>query len=539
MPFSRSFLACARRCGKSDTVRNIPAFWMLVVLAVLLLSGGAWFFLRTNRSSSASDIEALPGAEVNIYFGRSALVIEGDDADPLKQLRVAQDGKPLPLQHWKLENQWMILAFHDPAAGPLQVLVETAHRSLVRNSLPERAMGGVLLKQIDLKPEWHLAEEAEPDPALTFTPDGQRIVLQTPSGLLLIPLDEKSGAQEVPLNGLVPEELAGLAGGDFVARCRLANPAPKTNRVPVRTRSLVRFDPATAAKAGMRWRFPKNDSPTQAWIASLGASRDGTRVACVLVSSNATLERSVAVVALDGRNGEETGRLILSEVAAGFGESEYSLGMLPDGSAAAVGSGDGQVWVLDFDSDGKPALRWRHGLIPAGQAERLQDHAAECRIAAGTEAFCVTMKGYEGPHWRRSTGGESVDLPRAFSTVQAFDARPETKHPVRLWGYEAPGRLQGLWGAKEGRWVACAYGREGGTDARGKPAPPQFGLTLLDLSRSGTGAQRAAYQMVMEGPLLGTACFSPDGRYLAVIQGPPPGAADSSTRRKHRLLLLH
>jgi hypothetical protein len=62
---------------------------------------------------------------------------------------------------------------------------------------------------------------------------------------------------------------------------------------------------------------------------------------------------------------------------------------------------------------------------------------------------------------------------------------------------------------------------------------------MFDLSRKGTGAQKLTYRYSTDGPLSFFGVFSPDGRFLAVTEGPRPGADRSSESGTYRVLILH
>ena len=78
-----------------------------------------------------------------------------------------------------------------------------------------------------------------------------------------------------------------------------------------------------------------------------------------------------------------------------------------------------------------------------------------------------------------------------------------------------------------------------GTDARGKKTPPDYGVAMFDLKRTQPGAQKLTYRQATDGPLSFSGLFSPDSRFLAVTEGPRPGADRLSATSTYRVLILH
>ena len=292
----------------------------------------------------------------------------------------------------------------------------------------------------------------------------------------------------------------------------------------------------------VRWRYPAG-APEERNITWFDASRDGARLACVLSIPGAgqagVSEAPLELVALDGKTGAETGRLTFAPLKPHFAStlSWQALSLRPDGAGGILGADDGRVWGLAFDSSGKPAVRWQVDLGTPIQAGGLMVHCGIGWALATEQAYFVEVdKNWEKFGAATRTGRPADVHPEACS-IHAFD--PGLQTPQRLWRYQVPCRPQGLWLSPDGRWLGFAYEEPEGTDAQGKPTPPDYGVLMFDLQTPGSGAQKLRYRFSSEGPLGFAACFSPDGRFLAVTEGPRPGTDRLSGTRTYRVLILH
>ena len=254
-------------------------------------------------------------------------------------------------------------------------------------------------------------------------------------------------------------------------------------------------------------------------------------------ADQATLDLAV----LDGSTGAETGRLTIPPLRPHFDSTSswQSLTLAADGSGGILGAADGRISAFDLDARGKPALRWSEALgtpIESGGTP-YHCHIGWAALTADAAVFTV------GRNWvkfgTQATSGYAPAIHPEALSVQAFSAQPGVTRAERLWRYDAPGDPQGLWLSPDGRWLAFAYKKEASSDAQGQPVPPDYGVCMLDLARPGRSADKLVYKFATEGPLFFRGVFSPDGRYLAVTQGPRPGDDKLGGTRTYRVLILH
>jgi hypothetical protein len=305
-------------------------------------------------------------------------------------------------------------------------------------------------------------------------------------------------------------------------------------------RTLARIYRLAAKTGAVRWRFPA-EAPAARGITWMDASRDGGRVACVMSVPDAgqvgAPEAPLELVILDGPRGVETGRLALEPLKPHFTTvfSGQALSMRPDGKGGVLGAADGRLWSWEVDDAGRPSERWRVGLGAPAQLGGLSLHCPVGWALATPDALYAGLDQNSERSGPGAQTGRPADAHPEAGPIQAFDPRA----PERLWRYDVPARPQGLWLSPDGRWLGFAYEKPAGADARGKPTPPDYGVCMFDLRQPGSGSQKLRYRFSTEGPVGFAACFSPDGRYLAVTEGPRPAADRTSAARTYRVLILH
>lgn len=577
----------------------------LALVAGVLIA--AWFFMRKEPPQVGPDGRVmLPGDEVNVGLGRSAVIVEGDAVDPIQEVTVSRNGQLLPHEPpcWRKDDAGVAL-FCDVDGGPTDVAVRTRHRQTRYSFTPDSPRTGVQLQPIDLRLPEQAAAQGVPDTALAFSPDSRRLAIGSASGELYICATMRVAGEkttQTPFQQSVAEgvakSLAFSADGSILVvgeqspdgfvrgldamngkelwRFRLADdlgtsragpdlpfplyqfpgayriialsdgdvlvlglhswqPDAATNSARSR---IYRFDAKTGA---VRWRYPA-DKPEERNMNWMDATSDGQRIVAAKTMPHSGQAGSkgspVDVVALDGA-GRETGTLTFPPLEPFFNSVFFwqALSIGPDKSSALLGVGDGRLWALNLDGEGRLTERWRMDLgVP--------------RRVGGTEVHCSIGWTLASPRglfaevdrsWEKFGAGASTGLPQDLhpeaASIQAFD--PADPRPQRMWRYDVDSRPQGLWQSPDQRWLAFAYEKPEGMDARGKKTPPDYGVAMFDLTRSKTGAQKLTYRQATEGPLSFSGLFSPDSRFLAVTEGPRPGADRLSTTNTYRVLILH
>jgi outer membrane protein assembly factor BamB len=327
-----------------------------------------------------------------------------------------------------------------------------------------------------------------------------------------------------------------LSGGDVLV-LGLHSWQPDAATRAARSR-VYRFDAKTGA---LRWRYPA-DKPEERNMTWMDATSDGKRVVMTKTMPGAgqadSKDGSLDVVALDA-DGHETGHLTLPPLEPHFNSIFFwqALSIGGDGASALLGVDDGRLWALNLDGEGRMTERWRMDL---GIPRRVGGMDVHCSIGwtlSGQRGFFAELD----RSWEKFGAGANTGLPQDLhpeaASIQAFD--PADPRPQRLWRYDVDGRPQGLWQSPDQRWLAFACEKPEGTDARGRKLPPDYGVMMFDLSRRGTGAQKLTYRQATEGPLSFAGLFSPNSRFLAVTEGPRPGADRLSSSSTYRVLILH
>jgi hypothetical protein len=580
------------------------------VIALALIGGvllAAWLMIRKEAPGLGPDGRPiLPGDEVNLGLGRSAVIVEGDAVDPVEEVTLARHGHVLPHAPpcWRKDNAGVVL-FCDVDGGPTDVSVRTRHRQTRYSLAPESARNGVLLQQIELQLPESAPPHGVPDTALAFSPDSRRLAIGSASGELRLCLAMPAAGEEGPsarFQQRVSEGMAkslafsadgsvlvigeqspdgfvrgvNVADGSELWQLRLADDLgtsragsdlpfplhqfPGAYRIlPIEGGDLLVLglhswqpDAATfaacsrvyrieARTGAVRWRYPteKPEGRNMTWM---DATPDGKRIVLAQTLPGAgqatSKDGSLDVVALDGE-GRETGRISLPPLEPHFNSTLFrqSLSIRSDGTTALLGVEDGRLWTLNLDAEGRLTERWR---LDLGVPRRVGGVDVHCSIGwtllSPNGMFAELDRSWDkfgaGAHT-----GPPQDLHPEAASIQAFD--PADPRPQRLWRYDVDGRPQGLWQSPDHRWLAFAYEKPGGLDAQGKKTPPDYGVAMFDLSRKGTGAQKLTYRYSTDGPLSFFGVFSPDGRFLAVTEGPRPGADRSSESGTYRVLILH
>ena len=147
-----------------------------------------------------------------------------------------------------------------------------------------------------------------------------------------------------------------LPGGDVLAvGLHSWRPGSKT------TRALSRVYRLDGSSGAVRWRFPA-DKPLPRNITNAVVSADGKHIACVSFPPRAGQkggpEDTLDLVILDGKTGQETGKLKLPPLKPTFQSvrSDHAMAMAPSGAALALGASDGRVWSIDLVAVSFPAL---------------------------------------------------------------------------------------------------------------------------------------------------------------------------------------
>lgn len=307
-------------------------------------------------------------------------------------------------------------------------------------------------------------------------------------------------------------------------------------------RALARIYRLDARTGKPRWRYPV-ETPAGRNITWMDATPDGARVACVMSLPGAgqagAAEAPLDLVVLDGATGAEAGRLTLPPLKPHFTSTMcwQSLSLHPGGRSAVLGADDGRLWMVDLDASGRPKERWRMDLGTPIQVGALNVHCPIGWALNRDQGVFVELDTNWEKFGAAAQTARPADVHPEASSIQAFD--PQAATPERLWRYTVPGRPQGLWLSADNRWLAFAYEKPEGADSLGRPTPPDYGVLMFDLRREGGAAKKLQYQFSTEGPLGFAGCFSPDGRYLAVTEGPRPGTDRLSATRTYRVLILH
>lgn len=185
-----------------------PRGWLAVLgLAALALAGFAtWRYARS--AGVGTEQGPRPGARVDIWLGRAAVMVEGDAADPLETCDIRQDGQTLPLERWELEARWRVLAYLNANGGAPHAKVETRHRREDLTLELERPRTAVPLARIDLKWSEAIPSHGEPDTALAFAPGGRALAIGAASGeFRVVPIGREGIPKYAPVERSIPEGL--------------------------------------------------------------------------------------------------------------------------------------------------------------------------------------------------------------------------------------------------------------------------------------------------------------------------------------------
>jgi hypothetical protein len=573
----------------------------VIVCAVAVFAVGIWYLAHSSTTRKVGET-TLPGNEVNVGLGRNAVIVQGDPVDPIQTAWVLNGSAPVPLENvWRRSDGSCLVVFCDVGKEPIQVRVRTRFRDTQYPLQPSDFRYGVELTSVVLDLPDDLPEGV-PDTALAFSPDGHRLAIGSAFGeLQVIAVSGAKGAGEYSRR--IPEgaakALAFSADGEVLVvgeqspdgfvyglnprgskelwRLRLADELetsrPSANdygtlyQFPGAARMVAlpdgdvlvlgrhswrpdaqsrqarsRLYRINARTGEVRWRFPAA-APERRNITWFDASRDGSRIVCALSIPGAGQlgagEAPLEVMALDGKTGALTGRLELPPLKPHFTSalSWQSLSLRPDGAGGILGADDGRVWALSFNEAGQPAARWLVDLGTPIQAGGLMVHCGVGWALASTKGYFVELDRNWEQHGAATRTGQPANLHPEACSIHAFDAGAET--PQRLWRYQVACRPQGLWLSSDERWLGFAYEQPEGMDAKGRPTPPDYGVLMLDLNRPGSGAEKLRYRYSSEGPIGFSGCFSSDGRYLAVTEGPRPGSDRMTGTRIYRVLVLH
>lgn len=578
---------------------------LLVIFLLGLVSLCTWLLIR--KPPGAGTPGSLPGNEVNVWVGRGALIVEGDEIDPIQKIELTREGKPLETEPpcWRRDRAGAVY-FCDVDGGPVELEVQTRFRQTSYKVGPQSPRNGVLIQQIALRLPEAAPPQGVPDTALAFSPDGRRLAAGSASGELKVGLTlpltgdtQPPPTFELRIAEGVAKSLAFTSDGKVLVvgeqspdglvrgldaadgrelwRYRLADELGTSRAGPhlpfplyqypgayrlialpdgdvlvlgmhswqpdAATRSacsrIYRFNGATGE---LRWHYPA-DAPAQRNMTWMDATPDGTRIVAALSLPGAgqmtSRESNLDVVALDGRTGQETGRLVMPPLTPFFNSVFFwqSLSLHHDGASALLGVDDGRLWALNLDGEGRLSERWHMDLGVPIRTGGMDVHCSIGWTLASRQGFFAELD----RSWEKFGAGANTGLPQEIhpeaASVQAFD--PDDPRPQRLWRYDVDGRPQGLWLSPDQRWLSIAYEKPEGKDPRGIKTPADYGIAMFDLNRSGTGAQRLAYRFSTEGPLSFSGAFSPNSRFLAVTEGPRPGADRLSITDTYRVLILH
>ena len=551
----------------------------LTALVFLAVGAGVVWKLLGGRSRYPETLP-LPGGEVTVRLTRGGVFVEGDAVDPIRTTDLSRGGAPLPVSLlWKWKDQGRELHFCDlgNSTDPIQARVRTAFRDVTCDLSPARRRAGVVLRVLSLPGErmegfpaarlafnsdghWlavgaemgelkatpllHEDRKAGPvtlrkagaggAPAAVFGPKGEAIVVAPDAGVLYArPLSDAKERWRLPLGedlGLpagaasaCSYELFTLAGGDLLCAARNVNPA------------RARFWRVDSATGRARWRFPA-EGPLETPVEGLAVAANGSRLALLLraatggtgTAPSIPADYELAVVALD--SGRETGRLRLPGSAAVRAAPPLApvLALAPGGAVAVAGSSDGRMWAADCET---ARLLWESA--PGAEVAGLPP----CPVLAAAATDETLYAVFDRPWRKPSAGGEAagVETHPASDSIQAFASRGADGKPI--WRYDLPGRPGGLWLSPDGRWLAYPLEYPPKSGPRGERQPARYALAMLDLTLPGPGAEKQAYELPVDGPLSRLAVWSPDGKYLAVIQG--PGAGDEPSAPRFRVLVAH
>ncbi|MCZ7648987.1 MAG: hypothetical protein M5U26_27650 [Planctomycetota bacterium] len=553
---------------------------LVLILVPVLLAAGALWWLRASRAPGDPLEDLEPGAEVTVVLGRAGLAVDGDAADALAGIRVTHEGAELALEgSWVWPDGSRAVLFFDVAPRPLEVAIQTAHRSHAERIEAGREPLPLLLRTVDLRLPETFAPDAVPPTALAFSPDGKRIAIASAGGEVILE-PSIGGARALDL-GLEPRRAPGLAfagdGGILVVGIdgmppRLegyeaasgvklwaavledslwslqAEAAPPGDPV---TRSLRRLLPlhekdevlavlespasgkllrVQALRGNPLWHHPPDRPGDARWIYALDSSPGAAAFVAAMGRAKLPVGFELFFQRKDGGGSWENAEFMTLSGTDSI--PEHGFAMSADGASITIGTREGELRCFRRDGGSWKGL-WRERLGAwEGPSPR---QGAAVAVRCGARSAYVAWEDRPAP---AEAGGQPAPGPRTglLSAYGTLDPAPDLK-----WARALPGLPRGLWLDPAGRWLAAAWMRPAGMDDFGRATPPAFGLSMFDLEREGEGEKefKPLWTLATRGPLGAEGAFSPDGRYLAVVEGPAPTDDPEQPERVYRVLILH
>jgi len=550
--------------------------WVFTALLAGLLVWGIWTF-KSRRTGHEDIPEPPPGNPVEIYFGRRALVVEGDGADPIEQVTITRDGK----EEVAREGEFQIgthkrVIFFDTDKGPFSVRVKTLFREDTATGLMPTERRAIPVGHpipLALPDDW---KPGTPLPTpIAFSPDGKLLAIATPKGQLkLHPLFAADGVAANIIDARVSEyplrSLAFSADGKVLL---VGEESPEAN---------VRAYDAQSGKELWKVSLVEGVTTTQAaktvcvqalycsrrieskdfhtlltnpaigsWQCELRALESGVPRADYPKSMKLSAYCSLATLS-------SIDKIVVVTVAPETGGSQITMpnaenvclpqdptkdsryvpafALLSNGDAAFYGLANGKAGVCESFGN-LPTLDKRWSLDLGAPFKHGATDLA-CRInavAASTEQLLAAVS--ENGEWMGGRFEPREKVHPEAQSIQAFDAKAAKAE--RLWRFECPADPQALWLDASGRWLCAPYRKDASLDAQGKGVAGIYGLLMFDLQKKGSGAERLAWRLSNECPFRPEASFSPDGRFLAVVEEPAPSADGKDAVKTYQVLLLH
>ena len=413
--------------------------------------------------------------------------------------------------------------------GDLLVFESASGRLLFRKRVPE-----AMVKRVAFSPDGKTLYYGEQ------SPEGAVCALRVPHGRLLWCFstagDVLRGEPPAPGDVYGVYRLPGiyrlkvLSGGDLLVLA-VHSWYDRGVRAWRRLSRLYRLSP----EGHIRWAYPTS-GPAPVTIIYADSDPLGHRVALVaLTPSEYPPDRRNpgpppgSFVVLDGKDGTEIFGYSIPPLRPYFDRVSAweSVAVSPAGRFAALGTGDGRLFLFDLKR-----LRL-HRTLSLATPIVLGGFPVSASLGYGLFGPRGILYVISGESTLPYGMPLSVDRPAgphpAARTLWAID--PESGRI--LWRFTSPVRLQGLSVDREGRTLAVCTG----AFRRKNLSVRQFGVLTFDLKREDGGLSRLSGYFPTAGICFFHLAVSPDGSLVAAVESPWRDELDRLFGR-HRLLLL-